>query len=227
MTVNASPKERCANRSGSVGIDAAPLPASHDFRVSLWDVVGNVHYQNGGRTISLVCFGKVKSEARPDQLITFARCLGEAPPIKYRDLPSASFNQTGTFQLPYSIRDGWPLDTQHFAEQVLSDREHVTVTAVTHHEQPTRQPLLEAVRTVARDRHHDLFEKGLDVSVHEALKDGIDCMARVNAARDIFAALPGIWTRSWTEERLAPKMACTSLQPSLPIVAISMMLPSP
>jgi hypothetical protein len=33
-------------------------------------------------------------------------------------------------------------------------------------------------------------------------KDGIDCMARVNAARDIFAALPGSWTRSWTEERL-------------------------
>ena len=33
-------------------------------------------------------------------------------------------------------------------------------------------------------------------------KDGIDCMARVNAARDILAALPGICTRSWTEERL-------------------------
>ena len=57
-------------------------------------------------------------------------------------------------------------------------------------------------------------------------KDGIDCMARINTARDIFAALPGIWTRSWTEERLAPKMACTPLQPSLPIVAVSMMLPS-
>ena len=34
------------------------------------------------------------------------------------------------------------------------------------------------------------------------------------------------WTRSWSEERLAPKMACTPLQPSLPIVAISMILPS-
>ena len=33
-------------------------------------------------------------------------------------------------------------------------------------------------------------------------KDGIDPMARVNAARDIFAAPPGIWTRSRTEERL-------------------------
>ena len=51
-------------------------------------------------------------------------------------------------------------------------------------------------------------------------------MARVNAARDILVALPGIWTRSRTEELLAPKMACTAVQPSLPIVAISMMLPS-
>jgi hypothetical protein len=91
-----------------------------------------------GVTISRVCFGKVKSEARPNQLITFARCLREALPIKYRDLPSAAFNQTSTFKLAGSIRDGWPLDTQHFGEQVLSDREHVTVIAVTHHKQPAR-----------------------------------------------------------------------------------------
>jgi hypothetical protein len=91
----------------------------------------------------------------------------ETLPIKDRDLPSAGFDQTRTFQLTDSIRDAWPMDTQHFGEQVLSNRQCVIVTAVTHHEQPTRQPLLEAVRTVARDRHHDLFEKGLDVSLHE------------------------------------------------------------
>jgi hypothetical protein len=38
-------------------------------------------------------------------------------------------------------------------------------------------------------------------------KDGMDSMARVNAARDSLDALPGIWTRSRTEELLAPKMA--------------------
>jgi hypothetical protein len=65
-------------------------------------------------------------------------CLREALPIKYRDLPSAAFNQTGSFELPGSIRDGRPLDTQHFGEQALSDKERVAVTAVTHHEQPTR-----------------------------------------------------------------------------------------
>jgi hypothetical protein len=80
----------------------------------------------------------VKSEARANQPITFARCLREALPIKDRDLPSAAFNQTGSFELPRSIRDGWPLDTQHFGEQALSDKERVAVTAVTHHEQPTR-----------------------------------------------------------------------------------------
>ena len=88
--------------------------------------------------MSLICFGKVKSEARPDQLITFTRCPREALPIKYRDLPSAGLDQTRTFQLADSIRDAWPMDTQHFGEQALGDRERVTVTAVTHHEQPTR-----------------------------------------------------------------------------------------
>jgi hypothetical protein len=99
---------------------------------------------------NLVCFGKEKSKARPDQLVTFARCLREPLSIKYRDLPSAAFDQTSTFELSGGIRDGRSLDTQHFGKQALSDKERVTVTAVTHHEQPTRQSLLEAVRTVAR-----------------------------------------------------------------------------
>jgi len=49
-------------------------------------------------------------------------------------LPSAALNQAGTFQLPGSVRDGRPLDTQHFGEQVLSDLQCVMVTTVTHHE---------------------------------------------------------------------------------------------
>jgi hypothetical protein len=52
-------------------------------------------------------------------------------------LPSAAFNRTGTFEFPGSIRDGRPLHTQHFREQVVGDGERVTVTAVTHHEQAT------------------------------------------------------------------------------------------
>src|ERR1700675_4155509 len=114
-----------------------------------------------------VCFGKVKSDGRPHQMIIFPKFPQEALPIKYRDLPSAARNQTGTFQLPGSIRDGWPLDTQHFGEEILSNWQCVLVTAVTHHDQPARQPLLEAVCTVARHRHLYLFEKRIDVSVHE------------------------------------------------------------
>jgi hypothetical protein len=63
----------------------------------------------------------VRSDACSDQLITFARFRHEALPIKYRDLPSAARNQTGTFQLPGSIRDGRPLNAKHFGEQILSD----------------------------------------------------------------------------------------------------------
>jgi hypothetical protein len=99
----------------------------------------------------IVCLRKMKRDARADQLITFTRCLDEALPVAYRDFPAAALDQTSTLQLPGTSRDRWPLDTQHFGEQVLSDREPVTVTAVTHHEEPTCQSLLETVRTVARD----------------------------------------------------------------------------
>ena len=75
-------------------------------------------YITDAERLYVVCFGKVKGEARPNQLITFARCLREALPIKYRDLPPAALNQTGAFKLAGSIRDGRPLDTQHFGEQV-------------------------------------------------------------------------------------------------------------
>src|SRR5450631_2184480 len=45
-------------------------------------------------------------------------------------------------------------------------------------------------------------------------KDGIDPIACTKVARDILAALPGIWTKSLTEEVLAPKKACIPVQPS-------------
>jgi hypothetical protein len=112
----------------------------------------------------------VKSAARPDQPIAFTRCRREALSIECRDVPSAARDQTGAFELSGSIRNGWPLNTQHFSEQVLSDLQCVIVTAVSHHEQPMCQPLLEIVRTVARHGYQDLLEKGLDVRVHEALE---------------------------------------------------------
>jgi hypothetical protein len=119
---------------------------------------------------SRVCFWKVGSNARTHHAIAFARCRDEALPIKYCNFPSAARTQPGTLQLSGSIGDGWPLDTQHFGEQILSDLQGIIVTAVTHREQPTGQPLLEAVRPVARYRHQDLLEKGLGVSVHQASK---------------------------------------------------------
>src|SRR6266511_6080426 len=118
----------------------------------------SVMYITISQILSLcVWFGKARSDARSNQLITFTRFFGEALPIKYRDLPAAALNQTCAFQLSGGIRDGWPLNTQHFSEKALGDRQCVLVTAVTHHEQPTRQPLLEAVRAVTRDRHQDLL----------------------------------------------------------------------
>jgi hypothetical protein len=54
-----------------------------------------------------VCFGQVKSDARPDQLTAFTRCRHEALPIEYGDLPSAALNQTGMFHAPDGIGDSW------------------------------------------------------------------------------------------------------------------------
>ena len=99
----------------------------------------------------------MKGDALPNQLITFTRCFPESLPIKYRDFPPAAHKQTGMFQLARSIRNGRPLHCQHCGEQVLGDRHCVIVTAVTHHEQPTCQALLDAVRTVARYRHQNLL----------------------------------------------------------------------
>src|ERR1700730_2803537 len=149
-------------------LEAASASSESGLWTSLGNVVGNVHYQLGvGLTLLSVCFGKVKSGALADQLITFTRCLRETLPIQNRELPSTIHIQTGTLQLPDSIRDGRPLDPQHFGEQILSDRQCIIVTAVTHHEQPTRQSLLQAMRNVACYRHQDLLEKSLNVSIHE------------------------------------------------------------
>src|SRR5271170_2840533 len=93
-----------------------------------------------------VCLGKVESDAGPDQLVAFAGCVRQALAVDYRDLPSAALDQSCNFQLLGGIRDGWPLDAQHFAEQALSDPQRVIVAAIAHHQQPTRQPLLEIVR---------------------------------------------------------------------------------
>jgi hypothetical protein len=81
----ARPPVQCQGRSWVVRLAASKLPTRQEC------------------TLLRVCLGKVKSEARPYQLITFTRCLHEALPIEYRDLPSAARDQTGAFQLPGGV----------------------------------------------------------------------------------------------------------------------------
>ena len=44
--------------------------------------------ERAGSHFSVICLGKVKSDARPDQLVAFTRRFREALPIEDRDLPS-------------------------------------------------------------------------------------------------------------------------------------------
>ena len=101
--------------------DPAIRPTGLPIVPQLRCAVGNVDYRFGGKThyitILCICFWKVKSEARSNQLITFTRFFGEALSIKYRDLPKAALNQTCVFQLAGSIRDRRPLNTQHFRRE--------------------------------------------------------------------------------------------------------------
>jgi hypothetical protein len=58
-----------------------------------WDVLSVMYITDpADRSFFRVCLGEMKSDARPDQLITFTRCLYETLPIQYRDLLSAALN---------------------------------------------------------------------------------------------------------------------------------------
>ncbi len=70
-------------------------------------------------------------------------------------------------KLSDSIGYGWPLYPKHVGQQRLCDVQGLAVVAVKHHEQPTGEPLLEAMRTIASCRDQDLFKESLHVSVHE------------------------------------------------------------
>src|SRR5712671_8179578 len=87
-----------------------------------------------------ICFGKMKSDALTNQLVTFARGLRQALPVDDRDLPAATLNQSLAFQLSGRIRDGGPLGAQHLGKNVLRDQEIILVATVSHHEEPARQP---------------------------------------------------------------------------------------
>jgi hypothetical protein len=91
---------------------------------------------------------------------------------------------------------------------------------------PRRSGALALIGHGHRDRTGWLGWEDSNSSDMRCRNDGIDAIARAKTVRDILAALPGIWTKSLTEEVLAPKKACIPVQPSLPIVAISMTLPS-
>ena len=75
-----------------------------------------------------------------------------------------------SLELSDSIRNGWPLHPQHVGQQRLGDVQGLAIVAVKHHEQPTGEPLLEAMRTIASCRDQELFKESLHVSVHEISK---------------------------------------------------------
>lgn len=79
-----------------------------------------------------VGFGKVGGNPRPNQRITFARCLDKALAIDDGELATAALDQALAFQLARSDGNGWSLDAEHYGQYVLGDRQGIIVAAVTH-----------------------------------------------------------------------------------------------
>src|SRR5205823_11260328 len=111
---------RCSSRR-----EGGCQPSRHDDFAAIPGALSVIYITIAGWEIRLglrICLGQMKSGALPNQLITFARRLYQAWPIKDRDLPPAALDQTGTFQLAGGMCERWPLDTQHFGEKILCVR---------------------------------------------------------------------------------------------------------
>ena len=105
----------------------------------------------------------MEGDALTNKLVALARRLHQTLPVADGDLASAPLDEIGAFELSCNVGDGWSLNAQHFGEQTLRDRQGVIIATVAHHEKPTSEPLLKAVRAVARRGeaayHHLLGER--------------------------------------------------------------------
>jgi hypothetical protein len=157
-----SPQRRQASARSTPAVGPDRLPGR---------LCGAIYWARGSR-LAGVSLRKMMRNARSSDLITFARHTHETLPIKYPHLPSPALDQICMLELTGSDADGWPVDRQHFRQQILRDGKCIVVAAVPHHEEPTREPFLGAVCTAARRGYHHLLEKGVKINVHQTSKRG-------------------------------------------------------
>jgi hypothetical protein len=110
------------------------------------------------------------SNACANQQVASAGCRDEAVAIANGDAAPAALNQIFTLQSASRMADGGPVHAEHFRQQVLRDGYAVIVVPVAHHEKPSREPPLKAVRAIAACRDHHLLEKSVHVSEHKIAK---------------------------------------------------------
>jgi hypothetical protein len=137
-------------------------------------------------------------------------------------LLATAFYQTRPLQIRNCVRDRGPLHAQHFGKQTLADRHYVVVAAVAGSQRASLS--LRLCRPLHATEH--LLEEGLNVSEHEAAERRHRLHRAIErGARHLRSATRNL-NSSLADDALAPKTVCTPVQPSQPIVAISMMLPS-
>src|SRR5215831_15309543 len=166
------------------------------------------------------------SDAQADQLIALARYLDETVAIENDDALAAYLDQPGTVKCLHRIGHRWPVHTQHFREQVLRDRQRVLIVTVAHHQQPSGEPLVDAMGSIARGGDQHLLQERMHMRKHQGserrqLFHG-PCEGNARNAR----CGAGSCTRNRADHILAPKTAWKPVVPSRPMVAVSTTLPS-
>ncbi len=106
----------------------------------------------------------------PDRAVTLARRILEPGTVHHRDVAPPVCDETRFLESPHRDRHSRPPYAEHRRQEFLRQIEAVAADTIMRHEQPTRAPLLDHVKTIARRRLRNGLEHELAVAVEQAIK---------------------------------------------------------
>jgi hypothetical protein len=106
----------------------------------------------------------------PYSPVTLTRRPLEAGAVCNRDVPAAVRDEPGFLESAHRHRHARPSNPEHCRKGLLGEIEPVASNAVVRHEKPSRAPLLDYVKPVARCRLRDGLEHELAVTVQQAIE---------------------------------------------------------
>jgi hypothetical protein len=112
------------------------------------------------------------------------RAFFERFAIEDGDLAAAPCNQALSFQRLHGNRDAWPMGTEHQAEELVRERQFLTIDAIIRHEKPARQPFLDLAAAVCKCGRRSLKQECVHIPQLGAVQSGtlLVCVAQVCGA---------------------------------------------